>query len=230
MDLKINKTRLKTHWQYSKWYYVIAAVVFITLFNFTYYITTPKTPPELIMEIFAIGTPAASEIQRETFQQELLPLLSEDQVEVTISNVPLTRSDPNYYQIIMARFSTHEGDIIIIPRHEYEMYIGQGLFMSLEPYLDELNLPDDYDMEQLRFDSGRLDADNQPLDIEEICAIPIHHLNGLTGINIYSAKPGEETETLNEMVAGIPNYTDNFENALFTLKWLTETKQEFAED
>ena len=138
-DNRITKHRVKNHWAYSWWKYLLMAVCVIFGVNL-YFTTTAYRPPEhKKVEIYlSKGWADAA-----AAQTDLLPVLMEidpEQEELTVANIDLLSED--YYSVM--QFTTYmaaqQGDILLIPVAEMKKYSSEGdiygYFANLSPYLE----------------------------------------------------------------------------------------------
>ena len=138
-DNRITKHRVRNHWTYSWWKYLLMAVCVVFGVNI-YFTTTAYRPPEnKKVEIYLCKGWADAQ----KAQEDLTPMLMElapEQEELIAANIDLTSDD--YYTVM--QFTTYmaaqQGDILLLPSSEFRKYTSEGevynYFANLSPYLE----------------------------------------------------------------------------------------------
>ena len=71
-DTRITREKLKNHWMYSSWKYLLMVVIFIAGWNLTYSVTEYRPPREKRLEMYVLSTAYNDEGLR-ALQEELAP-------------------------------------------------------------------------------------------------------------------------------------------------------------
>ncbi len=151
-DTRITKERLKNHWLYSSWKYLLMIVIFVAGWNLTYSITEYKPPREKRLEVYFLST-AYVEENIKALEEELAPLFvgdGEDDMEELNFYVVNYGSEDDVYgpQLLMTRLASHEGDIYMVDEQTFASFVAQELATPLDEYIE----------------SGALDVTGQDLE------------------------------------------------------------------
>lgn len=198
-DNRITKQRLRNHWAYGWWKYLLAAVCVVFGVNMLFTVTAYRSPEHKKIELYLCSGWADAE----KAQADLWPVLLEiapDQEELTVMNIDLTSED--YYSVM--QFSTYlaaqQGDILLIPRSEMKKYASEGangFFAELTPYIESGVLSvGDVDLTGMMYEneSGEMG----------VFGIPTDMLYGLLGYGIDPA----------DSVLAVTAYSGNEENCV----------------
>lgn len=208
ISLKMNKDRLSNHLHYGKWYYIVAVLGALVVFSMIHTVTEPKTPDYLKVDITVYGS-YMDEIVKKDWQQDLLALLPEDQKEVNIYSMSMGEEDYNMMEIVVARMTAQEDDIIIMNTERALAFATQGVFKPLEEYIapdDIRNLPEDFDWDAMYV------AEEGSDDGKMLFILPLDGAYGLTELGVY---PGD-------MSIAIMTYSENFDNALRCVQYILD--------
>lgn len=137
-DNRITKHRVKNHWTYSWWKYLLMAVCVVFGVNIFFTTTAYRAPEEKKVEIYLCSGWADAQ----KAQTDLWPLLLQiapEQEELQVANIDLVSEE--YYSIM--QYSTYmaaqQGDILLLPIKEFKKYASDeaySYFADLTPYLD----------------------------------------------------------------------------------------------
>lgn len=139
-DYRITKQRIKNHWHYGWWKYVLMAVLTAFSVNLIFAMTAYRAPEEKKIEIYLCSGWANAE----QMQEDLWPAILEiapDQEDFQVRNIDLT-DDSNVYASV--QFTTYiaaqEGDLCLLPNSEMKKLAGEEemytAFVDLSPYME----------------------------------------------------------------------------------------------
>lgn len=126
---KITKERLKNHFHYGKWYYVVAIIFAVALVNIVLTVTQPQYPRESRISITMYGG-VADEIVTQKWKNEILEILPDNQRQVDI--ISSANADGSADMVIVARMAATDDDIIILSTEDMKNYAAQGAFVPLD--------------------------------------------------------------------------------------------------
>ncbi|MGN1071043.1 MAG: hypothetical protein ACI4P5_11535 [Candidatus Fimadaptatus sp.] len=151
-DTRITREKLKNHWMYSSWKYLLMAVIFIAGWNLTYSVTEYRPPREKRLEMYVLSTAYNDEGLR-ALQEELAPefvgLEEGDMEAFTIFTMNYGEEGDTYGpQVLMTRLASWEGDVYLVNEETLTSFIVQELALPLDEYIADgtLNV-DGYDLE-----------------------------------------------------------------------------------
>lgn len=220
IDLKITKDRLKNHFYYAKWLYVVAILGAVLVFSMVFSVTEPQVPKNLKIDINVIGA-TLNDAAKGIWQEDILEELSEDQQEVNIYALALgaDNSTPgiSVYEVLVARMAAKEDDILILPKEVYDGIATQGAFLNLDEYASKFEYPEGVDLEaiKVKLEEDIADGDTEP----HMFGVPIDNLIGFADLGVNPIG----------RVAVIMVYTENKDNAFKALDFImSKTESVFA--
>ena len=145
-DNRITKARLKNHWQYGWWKYLLMVVLVVMVVNVGFSVTAYRPPEDRRIEVYLCQGWADAE----RFQADLWPLLQEaapDQEELTVMNIDLTGDDIYANMQFSTYTAAQQSDLCLLPRSEVKKLASDeawSAFADLTPYIESgrLNLGD----------------------------------------------------------------------------------------
>lgn len=151
-DTRITKERLKNHWMYSSWKYLLMIVIFVAGWNLIYSITEYKPPRERRLELYVLSNAYVTE-NMEALEAELEPLfVGEEEGDMEEFNIYVMNygGEDDVYgpQLLMTRLASLEGDVYMVDETTLTLLISQELALPLDDYIA----------------TGALDVEGQNLD------------------------------------------------------------------
>lgn len=220
-DTRITKERLKNHWMYSSWKYLVLFIIFIAGWNLTYSITQYKPPREKRLEMYILSTSYDTE-KTDALADELAEIFvgegEDDMEEVNIYTLNYGGDDDTYGpQVLMTRLAAQEGDVYMVDEETMTSFVSQMLALPLDEYIESgaLNV-DGIDLETgMRTEVVGEDEDNNVVYGEDrkVYAIPAEQLYGMLDdsmvdnrgmylvVMAYTDKPDTCIELLNELIS-----------------------------
>lgn len=178
-DNRITKQRIKNHWAYSWWKYLVMCVCVVFGVNMFFTMTAYRSPENKKVELYLCSGWADSELA----YADMWPMLQEvapDQEELLIMNIDLVGQE--YYTIM--QFTTYiaaqQGDVMLLPKSEFAKYASEdawSMYAELTPYLESGMLSaDDIDLTR-----GKLENASGEIGV---FGIPADTLYGLTDYGV----------------------------------------------
>lgn len=138
-DTRITKERLKNHWVYSSWKYLLMVVIFVAGWNLTYSVTEYKPPREKRLEMYVLSQAFNDENIRALAQEMSPEFVGEEEGDMEALNfytMSYGGSDDTYGpQVLMTRLASHEGDIYMVDEQTMSSFISQELALPLDEYI-----------------------------------------------------------------------------------------------
>lgn len=209
-DTKITGGKLKNHWQYAKWKYVIMVIAMAFGWNLIYSVTAPRTPPELKVDIYMVG-PAASSDALDALTARAKPDFP-DMQELNFINIPLSGdSDVYAYQRYQTMVGAGEGDVYIVDGGMFESLVDMGGAVALNPYIESGALV----LGDLELGGTTLEA---PVESED--APPIgRRVYGVPMDSLFGFLTDSGFDNRNKVMI-VMSFSKNKENAVKMVNWL----------
>ena len=137
-DNRITKARLKNHWTYGWWKYLIMVVLVVMSVNVGFSVTAYKPSEEHRIEVYLCQGWADAE----QFQADFWPALQEaapDQEELTVMNIDLTSDDIYANMQFSTYVAAQQNDMCLLPRSEVKKLAEDeawSAFAELTPYIE----------------------------------------------------------------------------------------------
>lgn len=199
----VTAARVRTHLTYYAWAYILVIVAAIFGWNLLYTVTAYRSPEDKRIDLYIQST-SVSDTAAESFLKPIWDQYVPD-MEV-VDAVMLSADTQDYYTSmqLMVYAMSQEGDIYILTSSDFKNYAAQGLFLNLQPYIEDNTLHvDDIDLSAgyvaLTNDEGVPEGDRQ------LFGIPLYTLYGyMDGLGLDNR----------DMVLGVTAYNGNDDNVL----------------
>lgn len=204
-NLTITREKVRNHFHYFWWQYLLLIALAIFGWNLLYTTTRYRPPAEKKVEWFYEG-PMAAQTQQKADQllAELTPQLFPDMEKVSFTVVGL---DENYGPMqIMVWMAAGEGDLYMLAEDSFESYAAGGSMIDLTPYVEDGTL----NVEGIDLKKGYVKDEETGKKI--LAGIPADQLTGLEAYEIFP-----EGTYLSLLSNG-----GNTDNTLRLLAWLLE--------
>jgi len=153
-ELKITKTRIRNHFHYFWWQYMVLVLAAILGWNLIYTTTRYQSPEHLKIEWFYEGaTTNETDAKTAAFLESVTPELFPEMEEVTFTLVGM---DDQYGQMQLMVWSVAgQGDLYMLTEANFSSMVGNGVMCNLLPYvedgtlnIDGINVEDYYMVDQ----------------------------------------------------------------------------------
>lgn len=137
---RITLDRLKNHFAYSWWAYLVSAVLLVFFWSWTYSATRYVPPRENSLHVYFAGKYVSDDFL-EAFQalgEESFPEL--ELFDVQTITIDMVNGDENTYyaqERLSVAIMVGESDIFMIDASQFEGYAMQGAFVPLDDLLEE---------------------------------------------------------------------------------------------
>jgi len=131
--MPITKRKIRNHFQYSFWKYLLLAVIAIFGWNLIYTTTRYQSPENLKVEFYAeVGALGGLDVQTlaDTIHQEVMPEMEE--VTATSITYDETYGDMQLYVWVSAA----QGDVYLISNDRFTSLAQNQALMDLAPYIE----------------------------------------------------------------------------------------------
>lgn len=208
MKLPITKERIRTHFHYGWWQYVLLIGLSILVWNLVYTTTRYRSPEELKVEWYgqgAVGMEAQEKIDGllADLQGELFP----DMEEVTFTAVGYDETYGDMQLFVWA--SAGQGDLYMLTRERFQNLAGSGALAELTPYIESGAL----DVGEIDLTAGYVT--DPETGKKYLMGVPV---DGLIGLREYGLEP--EGQVMGLLAGG-----GNIENTLKLMQWLIDNMQ-----
>ena len=133
LNLPITSQKIRNHFQYSFWKYLLLIVIALFGWNLLYTTTRYQSPENLKVEFYAEGNMTYSEALQTLADQihaEVLP----DMEEVTAT---ITTFDETYGDMqLMVWVSAGQGDVYLLSKDRFQNMAENEAALDLQPYVD----------------------------------------------------------------------------------------------
>ena len=138
-DTRITRERLKNHWVYSSWKYLLMVVIFVAGWNLTYSVTEYKPPREKRLEMYVLAQAYNDENVRALAAEMAPEFVGEEEGDMEALNfytMSYGGSEDTYGpQLLMTRLASFEGDIYLVDEETMASFVSQELATPLDDYI-----------------------------------------------------------------------------------------------
>lgn len=199
----ITGKRLRTHFTYFFWAYILVFVGSIFVWDLLYAMTAYRSPEDKRIDVY-IQNPLVSQERAEAYFKPIWEETAPD-VEV-VDAVIMSSSTQEYYGAMQLTvyIMAQEGDIYILSSSDYKSFASQGVFLDLQPAVDDGRL----NVEGIDLAAGfvaAVDDDGVPSGERKLFGIPAAALTGFK--DALNMDP-------RDMVIAITVYNGNDENVI----------------
>ena len=177
LTFPITKERIRNHFAYAWWQYVLLICLAIFGWNLLYTTTAYRSPENLRVDIYMQSTTATQE-KVDAFMKDVWQRSVPDME--TVSTILLTAgSTDDYYSNMQLSvyLMAGEGDLYALSTEDFKRFAAQGVFIDLTPYVESGAL----NVEGIDLSSGYvtlLDDDGNPTETKSLFGIPLYTLYG----------------------------------------------------
>ena len=174
MDIRITKAKVKNHWHYSWWKYLVIAIVCALGVDMLFATTRYQPPATKKIEMYLCNGFADATVVQETLWPAL-QAAAPDQEQLSVININLQNEDMYANMQFTTYVGAQQGDVLLLPAASVKNLSVEGgdtAFMELTPFIEEglLNLGD------LDLSSGMMPSEDGTMGLY---AIPADTLYGL---------------------------------------------------
>lgn len=205
-ETKITLQRIRNHFTYSWWKYVLLAVLAIGGWSLIYSSTAYRPPKDKRLDITFVTYALSSEFTDELKAQTLAQFPEVE--DSTVMSITYT-ADDNYYgsMQLMTYTGAGEGDVYIMTRERFNVFAKQSLF---EP-LDEAIASGMIDLKGIDVSSTHMTTDE---GVTGTMGVPIDALYGFMADGVDNR----------DMVIGVTGFSQNKEAAIRWVDWIIGEK------
>ena len=203
--------RLKHHFQYNAWKYLLAACLIFVGVNLLLTTTAYRSPPEMKVDLYVCfsGTnQEALQAYLDEAHEKALPDMEEVRAYAMMSN---DGSDAYTVMQLSTYIMAGEGDIYLLSKADFDSYAAQGAMLELTPMIESGQL-----------NTGGIDMakgyakyyeDENSLGVEGLYGIPADEMFGLWEYGVDNRG----------MVFGVMAAGKNHDNALKLMDYMIST-------
>lgn len=179
LEMPITKRKIRNHFHYSLWMYLLLLVIALFGWNLIYTTTRYRSPENLKVEFFAEGNSLASDaVQKlaDQIHQEVMPEMEE--VTATLVTFDDTYGDMQ----LTVWVSAGQGDVYLISRERFQNMAASEATLPLQPYVDDGTLA----VDGMDLSGGMVKSDTTGQ--KELMGIPAEQLTGFTDYGLSTDK------------------------------------------
>lgn len=219
-NTKVSKGDIKNFLSYSKWIYIILAVVLWMLSDILYSATEYQSPDERQVCFQLVASYAETEITLPTVAEKALAAgqeydeTLEEVVFYHIAYDPDDTSDAYGSQKYLLMLAVGEGDVYMVERSLMEQLVDEGYCLPLEGYIATGLLdPGDVDLESVTYHESA-EIENYDPNATHVYGVPMKNMNAMLGEDInfdnrerymvlmaFSANPDTSVVVMNDVIA-----------------------------
>lgn len=175
MDTRITKAKLRNHWHYSWWKYMVAAIICGLLVDMLFAMTQYRPPANRKIELYLCSGYADAAVVHDQLWPELQAAVP-DQELLSVININLSGDDVYANMQFTTYIGAQQGDVLMLPASSVKGLAPEGgdtAYMELTPFIESglLNLGD------LDLSAGMMPSEDGEMGLY---AIPTDTLYGLT--------------------------------------------------
>lgn len=207
LETKITKERIKHHFTYSWWKYLIMACVAIFGWNLIYTSTGYRAPRDKRFDVTFVGSGVSDEMQN-WLQMEILTMFPEVE-DSSVLSILYSEEDSYYGSIQLTTYTAAgEGDVYIMPRERFTVFAQGESFVPLDDAIASGAL----NLRGIDVTPGTVKNDD---GVTAVFGIPLNSLYGLMSYGIDNR----------DLVAAVMAYSPNVDLAMEWLNWFIETME-----
>lgn len=177
------RDRIKSHFQYGLWKYILVVVLSIFAWDMVYAMTAYRPPQDKRIDLY-VQSPTASQESLEAYFRSIKDAVVPDMELVSVAMLMGSAQNDIYAaQQLTTYIMAGEGDIYILSSADYKQYASQGAFLRLDELVKDgtLNVGD-MDLEKAYVAIQEYDAERDalmPVSARHLFGIPAEQLYGL---------------------------------------------------
>ncbi len=134
----LSKAKIKNHFLYQSWLYVLVAVLSVFIWDLIYTATEYRSPEDKRIEIYVVDSPMLNE---EAMQSYLLNVQSMEFPDMEVLEVVRLISGGEQDYMTDIQLNTYimagQGDVYIIGKERFKNYATLGTFLPLDEYVEK---------------------------------------------------------------------------------------------
>ncbi len=222
----VTKERLKTHFTYSLWKYLVVIACSLFCWSLVYAQTAYRSPQDKRIDVYVKSSTVTEELM-DSFFEPIWKNVVPDMELVSGVTLLSTSDNTDYYSQMQLSvyIAAGEGDIYILPAADFKSFAAAGAFISL----DDLVADGTIDITGIDTASGRVTIADEDTGTSET------HLYGIPLDSLYGFIDGMQLDNRGMVAAIMVNNRNDenvipFFNALIQAgrgdapEWLNETK------
>lgn len=178
----MTKQKIKNHFLYHSWMYVLVVILSIISWDLIYTATAYRPPEDKKLELYIVDNPLASQ---EDWQNYLSGLKETEFPDMELMDVVklISGGDQDYYLDIQLNtfVMAQQGDVYIIGRERFKSFGSMGAFLPLDAYVESGAVQ----VDGLNLERGILSYEDENKEtVKALLGIPLLHFPALTNYGI----------------------------------------------
>lgn len=175
LSVSWSKERLRSHFQYGLWKYLLLVVLSVFVWDLIYSATAYRPPQDKRIDIY-VQSPTASQDGLEAYFEAIRAAVVPDMELVsTAMLMGTTQTDIYAAQQLTTYIMAGEGDIYMLTGADFKQYASQGVFLRLDELIDQGKL----DASGLALQRGMVAMQEYDSDKERMVVTSASHLYGI---------------------------------------------------
>lgn len=205
-SMKITKDRIRNHFEYSWWKYVLFAILAVFGWNLVYTTTAYRPPKDKKLDVYFVTSSIPSE-QLDGLREGILVRFAELE-DAYCHSIVYTDSDNYYGSIQLTTYmGAQEGDVYILTRERFDTLRQSGTFLPLDEAIAD---------GQLRL--GEIDVSGETTT-DEYGTVGVF---GIPATALYGMMEAFAVDN-RDLVLCVPIYSQNQPVAIGFIDWFIET-------
>lgn len=208
----LSKERIRTHFTYSSWKYLVVLLASIFGWNLIYTMTAYRSPEHLRVDVYIQSGTAVDEVVDAFFKPVWEACIPDMETVDAVILSTSTTEDAYANMQLSVYIMAGEGDIYMLTTDDFKNYASQGAFIDLTTYVDNGML----NIDGIDVSAGyvaTVDDEGVPTGEKQFFGIPAYTLNG------FKEKAGVYNQNL---IIGVTAFSGNEENTIKFLNGLIE--------
>lgn len=215
LNLPWSKDRLKSHFQYGSWKYLLLIVLSFFVWDLIYSATAYRPPQDKRIDLYIQSVTASQEDLQHYFEEIRADVVPDMELVSTAMLMGTTQSDIYAAQQLTTYLMAGEGDIYILTGPDFKQYASQGVFLRLDELIEQGKLDNAKD---LQLNKGMVAIQEYDSDTEEMVTVSANHLYGIPMESLFGFLTDLNIDNRDRFLA-VTIFNQNDENVL---KFLNE--------
>ena len=132
LETKLTKSRLKDHFSYGFWKYIVATVLVIVAVDLLYIQTAYRSPEHLRIDFYLQSATAAQEKVDAFLEPIWKSAVPQMETVESVIILPLGEDDYMSQVQLLTYLAAEQGDIYLLSTADFKRFAAQGAFIPLE--------------------------------------------------------------------------------------------------
>lgn len=210
-----SKDRLRSHFQYGLWKYLLLVALSFFVWDLIYSATAYRPPQDKRIDLYIQSVTASQETLQSYFEEIRADVVPEMELVSTAMLMGTTQNDIYAAQQLTTYLMAGEGDIYLLTGADFKQYASQGVFLRLDELIEQGKLDN---AKGLALNKGMVAIQEYDSDKEEMVTVSASHLYGIPTESLHGFLTDLNIDNRDRFLA-VTVFNQNDENVL---KFLNE--------